>query len=81
MLDAILKEGAKVRVLSQKQVSSADRVQIVEALVKFKQPVFIYIIPHGELRGGAWVVLDPSINEEVMELYADTDARGGVLGK
>lgn len=50
---------------------------IVDALVDFKQPVFIYNI--GELRGGAWVVLDPTINPEMMELYVSEDARGGVL--
>ena len=28
---------------------------IVDALVKFEQPVFVYIPPMGELRGGSWV--------------------------
>ena len=28
---------------------------------------------------GAWVVIDPTINEEMMEMYADADARGGIL--
>jgi acetyl-CoA carboxylase/biotin carboxylase 1 len=32
-------------------------------------------------RGGAWVVLDPSINPEHMQMYADVDSRAGVLGK
>ncbi|KAI8854496.1 carboxyl transferase domain-containing protein [Chytridium lagenaria] len=50
---------------------------IVDALRDYKQPVFIYII--GELRGGAWVVVDPSINEDVMEMYAEENSRGGVL--
>ncbi|KAG5181165.1 acetyl-CoA carboxylase [Tribonema minus] len=53
--------------------------QIVDALVAYKHPVFVYIPPNGELRGGAWVVVDPTINEEVMEMYADTDSRGGIL--
>lgn len=53
--------------------------KIVDGLSAYKQPVFVYIVPNGELRGGAWVVLDPSINTEVMEMYADKDARGGVL--
>ncbi|GKT88893.1 LOW QUALITY PROTEIN: acetyl-CoA carboxylase [Colletotrichum tofieldiae] len=44
---------------------------IVDALVKFEQPIF--------LRGGSWVVVDPTINPEAMEMYADVDARGGVL--
>jgi acetyl-CoA carboxylase/biotin carboxylase 1 len=52
---------------------------IVDALVKYEQPIFIYIPPFGELRGGSWVVVDPTINETAMEMYADTEARGGVL--
>ncbi|KAJ1721084.1 acetyl-coenzyme-A carboxylase [Coemansia erecta] len=52
---------------------------IVDALTKYKQPVFVYIIPGGELRGGAWVVVDPTINPEMMEMYADEKSRGGVL--
>lgn len=64
MFDEVLKYGAL----------------IVDAFVKFKQPVFVYIPPHAEIRGGAWVVLDASINESVMEMYASADnARGGVL--
>jgi acetyl-CoA carboxylase/biotin carboxylase 1 len=52
---------------------------IVDALVKYRQPVLVYIPPHGELRGGSWVVVDPTINPAYMEMYADDDARGGVL--
>jgi len=52
---------------------------IVDALVDYKHPVTIYIPPNGELRGGAWVVLDPKINEESIEMFADVDARGGIL--
>lgn len=52
---------------------------IVDALVKYEQPIFVYIPPFGELRGGSWVVVDPTINPEQMEMYADEDARGGVL--
>jgi acetyl-CoA carboxylase/biotin carboxylase 1 len=52
---------------------------IVDALVKYEQPVFVYIPPFGELRGGSWVVVDPTINPDFMEMYADQDARGGVL--
>jgi hypothetical protein len=46
MFNAILKYGA----------------WIVDALRTYKQPVFVYIPPGGELRGGAWVVVDPAIN-------------------
>jgi len=52
---------------------------IVDALVEYKQPVFVYILPRGELRGGAWVVVDPSINPQHMEMYADPTGRGGIL--
>lgn len=39
----------------------------------------VYIPPFAELRGGAWVVIDPTINESYMEMYADPESRGGVL--
>lgn len=52
---------------------------IVDALVKYEQPIIVYIPPFGELRGGSWVVVDPTINEDMMEMYADEEARGGVL--
>jgi acetyl-CoA carboxylase/biotin carboxylase 1 len=52
---------------------------IVDALVGYEQPIFVYIPPLGELRGGSWVVVDPTINPQMMEMYADEDSRGGVL--
>eukprot|EP01046_Picozoa_sp_COSAG06_P005952 COSAG06_NODE_272_length_18674_cov_18.029717_5_plen_2141_part_00 len=52
---------------------------IVDELVGYKQPVMVYIPRHAELRGGAWVVVDPNINSDVMEMFADTHAAGGVL--
>ncbi|KAF9288230.1 acetyl-coenzyme-A carboxylase [Mortierella alpina] len=52
---------------------------IVDALSSYKQPVFVYVVPNGELRGGAWVVVDPTINEDMMEMYADKQSRAGVL--
>ncbi|WWD21283.1 hypothetical protein CI109_105767 [Kwoniella shandongensis] len=63
MAQAILKEGAK----------------IVDGLSSYKQPVIVYLVPNGELRGGAWVVLDPSINPEYMTMFVDNESRGGVL--
>ncbi|WAR61971.1 hypothetical protein PtB15_14B64 [Puccinia triticina] len=64
MFDEVLKRGS----------------MIVDGLSSYKQPVFVYIIPNGELRGGAWVVLDPSINPSgMMEMYADKTSRAGVL--
>lgn len=53
---------------------------IVDAFVAYEQPVFVFIPPFAEIRGGAWVVLDASINASVMEMYASSrTARGGVL--
>jgi acetyl-CoA carboxylase / biotin carboxylase 1 len=53
---------------------------IVDAFVAYSQPVFVFIPPHAEIRGGAWVVLDASINAGCMEMYASAKtARGGVL--
>lgn len=48
---------------------------IVDALHGFRQPVLVYIPPHAELRGGSWVVIDPTINPLCMELYADRESR------
>ena len=62
--DEVLKHGSK----------------IVDGLSSYTQPIFVYIVPNGELRGGAWVVLDPSINPAHMQMYADLDSRAGVLG-
>ena len=52
---------------------------IVDGLREYKQPILIYIPPYGELRGGAWVVLDSKINPQVMELYADEKSRYGAV--
>ncbi|XP_036132271.1 acetyl-CoA carboxylase 2 isoform X1 [Molossus molossus] len=52
---------------------------IVDSLRQYKQPILIYIPPYAELRGGSWVVLDPTINPLCIELYADKESRGGVL--
>ena len=48
---------------------------IVDALVAFEQPIFVYIPPHAELRGGAWVVVDSTINPNVMEFFAAEESR------
>ncbi|KPI84355.1 putative acetyl-CoA carboxylase [Leptomonas seymouri] len=64
MFDEVLKFGAS----------------IVDNLRVYTAPVFIYIPPAGELRGGAWVVVDPVINHSgVVEMYCDPSSRGGIL--
>uniref|UniRef100_A0A183SYC7 Ras-GEF domain-containing protein n=1 Tax=Schistocephalus solidus TaxID=70667 RepID=A0A183SYC7_SCHSO len=64
MYDQVLKFGA----------------MIVESLRTYSSPVFIYLPPHAELRGGAWVVIDPAINPDNIELFCSPDTcRGGVL--
>jgi hypothetical protein len=52
---------------------------IVDNLCHYSQPVFVYIPPFGDLRGGAWAVLDPTINPDMMEMYSAETGRGGVL--
>ncbi|XP_072839289.2 acetyl-CoA carboxylase 2 isoform X2 [Pogona vitticeps] len=52
---------------------------IVDSLRQFKRPALVYIPPHAELRGGSWVVIDPTINPLYLELYADEESRGGIL--
>ena len=53
---------------------------IVDELKRYTHPVFVYIPPYGELRGGAWVVLDSTINEDYMEMFADPDfSEGNIL--
>uniref|UniRef100_A0A8C2HKP3 acetyl-CoA carboxylase n=1 Tax=Cyprinus carpio TaxID=7962 RepID=A0A8C2HKP3_CYPCA len=52
---------------------------IVDGLREYRQSVLVYIPPQAELRGGSWVVIDPTINPRHMEMYADKDSRGGVL--
>ena len=39
---------------------------IVDALVKYEQPVFVYIPPFGELRGGSWV--SPNADAHIMNI-------------
>ncbi|KAG1699704.1 hypothetical protein DVH05_012596 [Phytophthora capsici] len=63
MFDEVLKFGAA----------------IVDGVDNYEQPVFVYISPFAELCGGTWAVMDPIINEGIMELYADPQGRGGVL--
>lgn len=53
---------------------------IIDALRRYPEPVFVYLPPQSQLRGGAWVVVDPAINPDRMEMYADPIAcRAGVL--
>eukprot|EP00241_Pyramimonas_parkeae_P000426 CAMPEP_0114243832 /NCGR_PEP_ID=MMETSP0058-20121206/11005_1 /TAXON_ID=36894 /ORGANISM="Pyramimonas parkeae, CCMP726" /LENGTH=2093 /DNA_ID=CAMNT_0001356709 /DNA_START=141 /DNA_END=6422 /DNA_ORIENTATION=+ len=52
---------------------------IVDALRTYKQPVFVYLPCGGELRGGAWVVIDSTINPDMMRMYTSENAKGNVL--
>ena len=64
MYDEVLKFGASI----------VDNIRV------YRAPIFIYIPPFGELRGGAWVVVDPVINHNgAVEMYCDVAARGGIL--
>ena len=48
---------------------------VVDALTEYNQPIMIYIPTYVGLRGGAWVVVDPTINLTHMEMYADELSR------
>ena len=63
LFDGVLQNGAR----------------IVEKLRTYKNPIYIYLPPKCELRGGAWAVVDTKINPERIEMYADETARGSVL--
>lgn len=52
---------------------------IVDEISRYRQPIFVYIPPEGELRGGAWVVLDSKINPTFIEMYVDPTAKAGIL--
>ena len=53
---------------------------IVEELSRATTPDFCLFANWGELRGGSWVVLDSTINQNgKIEMYADPTARGGVM--
>lgn len=52
---------------------------IVDGFREYTRPIFVYIPPYGELRGGAWAVVDTMINPRYMEMFADHTSRGGVL--
>ena len=52
---------------------------IVDGLREYTRPIFVYIPPNGELRGGAWAVVDPTINPRYMEMFADNTSKAGVL--
>ena len=64
MYDEVLKFGAK----------------IVDELTKYDMPVFVYIPPKAELRGGAWVVVDPTINRTSWRCTPDPESRRRHLG-
>jgi acetyl-CoA carboxylase/biotin carboxylase 1 len=53
---------------------------IVDALSEYKSPVFVYLPPFAELRGGSWAVVDPLINRRGnMEMFSSESAQGGIL--
>lgn len=47
----------------------------MDELRVYNMPIITYIPPFGELRGGAWAVVDTTINPGFIEMYADPDCR------
>jgi acetyl-CoA carboxylase/biotin carboxylase 1 len=52
---------------------------IVEELRKYSKPILIYLFPHAELRGTAWMTFDSQINPNYIEVYADPEAKASVI--
>eukprot|EP01083_Nonionella_stella_P020289 56238_1 len=64
MFDSILKYGS----------------YIIDALSSYTQPVFVYLPPMAQLRGGSWVVFDSLINERgLIEMYCAENASANIL--
>merc|ERR1719272_123890 len=55
--------------------SAFKTAQAIQELDGENMPLMIF----ANWRGGAWVVVDPTINEAMMEMYAEETARGGIL--
>jgi biotin carboxylase/acetyl-CoA carboxylase carboxyltransferase component/biotin carboxyl carrier protein len=51
---------------------------IVDALRTYAQPVYVYLPPGAELRGGAMVVISSGINPRI-RMWSDPSARVGIL--
>ncbi len=52
---------------------------IVEKLSTYDLPVVLYLPPYSEIRGGAWVVIDPQINPDHIIFLADEHATGSII--
>lgn len=52
---------------------------IIDELSQYRQPVIVYIPAGGELRGGAWAVVDSNVNRGFVHVIADESCRGGIL--
>ncbi|CAI2352153.1 unnamed protein product [Caenorhabditis sp. 36 PRJEB53466] len=52
---------------------------IIDELSQYTQPVIVYIPAGGELRGGAWAVVDSHVNPGFVHVIADATCRGGIL--
>lgn len=56
----------------------ASGSEIARQIAAYEQPIVIHVPPHAQLRGGAWVVVDPNLNDR-MTFTLDKDATAGVL--
>ncbi|KAM0679388.1 acetyl-coenzyme-A carboxylase [Binucleata daphniae] len=70
------KEGLDILILANYKGFSGDQEEmknnilregslIVEKLAVCRTKVLIYVVPHGEVRGGSWVVFDKKINPNI----------------
>lgn len=52
---------------------------IVEQMAHYEHDIVVYVPPGGQLRGGSWVVFDPSLNKERIKMYCAPDSTGSIL--
>ena len=52
---------------------------IVRELTNYQQPVYIYVMPYSQLRGGAMVVISKMINSNNIKLFADPTSNINIL--
>ena len=52
---------------------------IVRELSVYDKPVYIYVMPYSQLRGGAMVVISKMINSTNIKMYADSTSNVNIL--
>ncbi len=89
-IQTINREGLPLVIMPNIRGFAGDATALYEDVVKhganivrhlrgFRQKVVIWMPPYAELRGGAWVVIDPYINRDKITFLVDEHATLGIL--